>query len=121
ATTATPTTRPCSRRPILCHASHSDQRQRQRSHPPRGGAFTVVLRVGWLEREASPDRICRVCKQGDPDNLHDSDSDQEEHRARALTETSARSERLNVVLLLLLVACVVLWLALVAVAARWLM
>ena len=77
--------------------------------------------VGWLEREPLPDRVRRVCKQGDPDNLHDSDPDQEEYLARALDQTSARSERLNVVLLFLLVICVVLWLALVAVAARWLM
>jgi hypothetical protein len=38
-----------------------------------------------------------------------------------LDQTSARSERLNVVLLFLLVICVGLWLALLAVAARWLM
>ena len=74
-----------------------------------------------LEREPLPDHVSRVCKQADPENLHDSDSDQEEYLARALDETSARSERLNVVLPLLLVTCVVLWLALVAVAARWLM
>jgi len=53
--------------------------------------------------------------------LHDSDPDQQEYLARALDQTAARSERLNAVLLLLLETCVVLWLALVAVAARWLM
>jgi hypothetical protein len=38
-----------------------------------------------------------------------------------LEQTSARSERLNVVPLILLVTLVVLWVALFAVAARWLM
>jgi len=49
-----------------------------------------VLRVGWLEREPLPDRVCRVCKQGDPDNLHSSDSDQDaaERRSRLRRRTT---------------------------------
>jgi hypothetical protein len=38
-----------------------------------------------------------------------------------LDQTSARSERLNVVPLILLVTLVVLWVGLFALAARWLM
>jgi len=53
-----------------------------------------VLRVGWLEREPLPDRVCRVCKQGDPDNLHSSDSDQDaaERRSRLGRRTDNYSD-----------------------------